>query len=69
LDEKPLEVLYVDLPSRANVPVNVLVRLEFLKAAYGWTDEERYDNFCYDIQGISVLPRVVIMSIMNLPPT
>ena len=32
------------------MPVNVLVGLEFLKAANGWTDEELYDNFCYDIQ-------------------
>lgn len=24
--------------------------LEFLKAANGWTDEELYDNACYDIQ-------------------
>lgn len=50
LDEKPFEVLYVDFPSRPNVPVNVLVGLEFLKAANGWTDEELYDNACYDIQ-------------------
>jgi len=27
------------MPSRPNVPVNVLVALEFLKAANGWTDE------------------------------
>ncbi|MDI6809958.1 MAG: transposase [Candidatus Eisenbacteria bacterium] len=50
LDEKPFEVLYADFPSRPNVPVNVLVGLEFLKAANGWTDEEMYDMFCYDIQ-------------------
>ena len=50
LDEKPFEVLYADLPSRPNVPVNTLVSLEFLKAANGWTDEEMYDNACYDIQ-------------------
>lgn len=50
LDEKPFAVLYADLPSRPNVPVNVLVGLEFLKAANGWTDEELYDNACYDVQ-------------------
>lgn len=50
LDEQPFEVLYADFPSRPNVPVNVLVGLEFLKAANGWTDEEMYDHFCYDVQ-------------------
>ena len=50
LDEKPFEVLYADFPSRPNVPVNVLDGLEFLKAANGWSDEEMYDMFCYDIQ-------------------
>jgi hypothetical protein len=50
LDEASFAVLYADCPSRPNVPVNVLVGLEFLKAANGWTDEELYDNFCYDIQ-------------------
>lgn len=50
LDEAPFAALYADCPSRPNVPVNVLVGLEFLKAANGWTDEELYDNFCYDIQ-------------------
>ncbi len=50
LDEKPFEVLYADFPSRPNVPVNVLDGLEFLKAANGWTDEEMYDAFCYDVQ-------------------
>jgi hypothetical protein len=50
LDEKPFEVLYADFPSRPNEPVNVMVGLEFLKAANGWSDEEMYDMFCYDIQ-------------------
>lgn len=50
LDEKPFDVLYADFPSRPNVPVNVLVGLEYLKAGHGWTDEELYDHFCYDIQ-------------------
>lgn len=50
LNENLFEVLYSDLPSRPNVPINVLVGLEYLKAGNGWTDEEMYDNFCYDIQ-------------------
>jgi hypothetical protein len=50
LDEEAFAVLYADTPSRPNVPVNMLVSLEFLKAANGWTDEEMYDEFCYNIQ-------------------
>ncbi len=50
LNEAPFEVLYVDFPSRPNVPVNVLVGLEYLKAGNGWTDEEMYDAYCYDVQ-------------------
>ena len=50
LDEQPFAVLYADQPSRPNVPVNVLVGLEFLKAANGWTDEEMYNEFCYNVQ-------------------
>ena len=50
LDEEAFAVLYADTPSRPNVPVNVLVSLEFLKAAFGWTDEELYDHFCFDVQ-------------------
>ena len=34
----------------ANVPVNVLVGLDVLKAGYGWNDEELYDHFLYDLQ-------------------
>lgn len=50
LDEGPFAVLYAEGPSRPNTPVNVLVGLEMLKAGHGWTDEELYDNFCYDVQ-------------------
>ena len=35
LNEKPFAVLYADIPSRPNVPVNVLVGLEYLKAGNG----------------------------------
>lgn len=50
LDEKPFAVLYSNLPSRPNVPVNVLVGLEYLKAGNGWTDQEMYEAFLYNMQ-------------------
>jgi hypothetical protein len=50
IDEGPFAELYADCPSRPNVAVNTLIGLEFLKAGNGWTDEELYDNFSYDIQ-------------------
>jgi hypothetical protein len=43
VDEAIFEVLYSDKASRPNVPVNVLVGLEILKAGFGWSDEE----FCF----------------------
>lgn len=50
IDEAPFAGLYADCPSRPNTAVNLLVGLEWLKAGNGWTDEELYDNFCYDLQ-------------------
>lgn len=50
LDEKPFAVLYADIPSRPNYPVNVLVGLEYLKAGNGWTDFEMYEAFLYNMQ-------------------
>jgi hypothetical protein len=50
IDEDAFAVLYVDHPSRPNVPVNWLVGLETLKAGFGWSDEELYDHFCFDLQ-------------------
>ncbi len=50
LDESPFAILYADCPSRPNIPVNVLVGLEYLKAGNGWTDEEMLDNFGYNSQ-------------------
>ncbi len=41
LKEEAFAVLYSDLPSRPNVPVNVLVSLDTLKAGYGWSDNVR----------------------------
>ena len=50
LDETPFAVLYADCPSRPNIPVNVLVGLEYLKAGKGWTDEELLDEYGYNTQ-------------------
>ena len=50
IQEETFSVLYSDLPSRPNVPVNVLVGLEALKAGFGWSDEELYENYCYNLQ-------------------
>ena len=50
LDEAPFAVLYSDEASRPNIPINVLVGLETLKSGYGWSDEEMYENFCFDLQ-------------------
>jgi hypothetical protein len=50
IDEEPFAVLYVDEPSRPNVPINVLVSLDTLKSGHGWSDEEMYDHFSFDVQ-------------------
>jgi len=50
IDERPFAVLYGDSPSRPNTPVNVLVGLEALKSGFGWSDEEMYDAFLFDLQ-------------------
>lgn len=50
IDEKLFAGLYSDEPSRPNIPINVLVGLEVLKSGHGWSDEEMYNHFCYDIQ-------------------
>ena len=50
LNEAPFAILYADCPSRPNIPVNVLVGLEYLKAGNGWTDEEMLDEFGYNSQ-------------------
>ena len=50
VDEKTFAVLYSDEPSRPNIPVNVQFGLEMLKAGFGWSDEELYDAFCYNVQ-------------------
>jgi hypothetical protein len=50
LDEEIFSVLYASEPSRPNVPINVLVGLEVLKAGFGWSDEELFENFCFNLQ-------------------
>ncbi len=50
MDERPFAVLYVDYPSRPNAPVNEIVSLEYLKAANGWTDEEMFHHYLFDVQ-------------------
>ncbi len=50
LKEEPFACLYADHPSRPNTPVNVLVALDTLKAGFGWSDEELYDHFVFDLQ-------------------
>lgn len=50
IDEGIFSVLYSERPSRPNVPVNVLVGLEAIKAGFGWSDEELYEAFLYNLQ-------------------
>jgi len=50
INEQSFAVLYSEKDSRPNVPVNVLVGLEALKAGFGWSDQELYENYCYDLQ-------------------
>ncbi|HEY9151251.1 MAG TPA: transposase [Anaerolineales bacterium] len=58
IDEQSFAVLYSEKDSRPNVPVNVLVGLrsdcsfqsEALKAGNGWSDQELYEHYCYDLQ-------------------
>jgi hypothetical protein len=50
IDESIFAVLYSEKDSRPNVSVNVLVGLEALKAGFGWSDQELYEHFCYDLQ-------------------
>ena len=50
IDEECFSVLYSETNSRPNVPVNILMGLEILKDGNGWTDEETYNHFCYNLQ-------------------
>jgi hypothetical protein len=42
--------LFADIPSQPNAPINELVSLEFLKDGNGWTDEEMYQHYLFDLQ-------------------
>jgi hypothetical protein len=50
IDETIFAGLYSETASRPNVPVNVLVALEVLKSEFGWSDEELYDQLCFNVQ-------------------
>jgi hypothetical protein len=50
IDEPPFAVLYSDQPSRPNVPINILVGAEILKAGFGWSDEELHDGILFNLQ-------------------
>lgn len=49
INEEIFAVLYSEKASRPNVPVNVLLCLEILKDGLGWTDEEMYRNYLFDL--------------------
>jgi hypothetical protein len=48
--EERLARMYAEVASRPNTPVNVLLGLETLKAGFGWSDEELYDQFTFNLQ-------------------
>lgn len=50
IEEELFEVLYSDEISRPNAPVNVLVSFDILKNGFGWSDEETYEQVCYNLQ-------------------
>ena len=50
LDEQPFAVLYAEVDSRPNTAVNVLVCLEALRVGFGWTNEQMYEAFHFNLQ-------------------
>lgn len=50
INEEAFSEMYSEKGSRPNVPVNVLVGLEALKAGKGWSDAELYENYCFNLQ-------------------
>jgi len=50
IPEDRFKELYDPDPSRPNVPVNILVGLEIIKEGRGWSDEELYEHFLFDLQ-------------------
>ncbi len=49
LDESIFAVLYSSKASRPNVSVNILFGFEAIKSGFGWSDEELYDHFLFDL--------------------
>jgi len=50
IDEEVFSILYSDKNSRPNTPVNIMVGFETLKSGFGWSDEELYNHFLFDLQ-------------------
>jgi len=50
LDEHAFASLYSDVASRPNMPINVLVGLETLKAGCGWSDAELHEAYTFNVQ-------------------
>ena len=50
LNEKPFGVLYAEVDSRPNTPVNVLIGLDALRTGFGWTNEDMYEAFQFNLQ-------------------
>jgi hypothetical protein len=50
IDEEKFAILYSTKPSRPNSAVNVLFGLEVIKAGFGWSDAELYENFFFNLQ-------------------
>ena len=50
LKKDTFSVLTADIPSCPNIPVNVLVGLDYLNVDFRWTNEELYYAFFYNIQ-------------------
>lgn len=49
IKEEPFAVLYVDFPSRPNIPVNIMMGLEVLKSGFGWSDEELHNEYTFNV--------------------
>lgn len=43
-------VLYSKKVSQPGLMVDVLLRLDVLKACFGWSDQELNENYCYELQ-------------------
>ena len=50
IDESIFAVLYSDVASRPNAPINVLVGVDVLKSGFGWSDAQLEEQFAFNIQ-------------------